>query len=137
MKTYTFKIKVDTDRVVIACHMQLEQFFDSVKMSGMESLVERYPMTYITACDYTWESNDNVKHFVSCDYSISTLKTLLDSKDLKAYLLSNGFCGFVGDDSDWKKQLSLDIESSAKDFINVENKVLDDEVDDAELSETE
>lgn len=30
MKTYTFKIKVDTDKVVVACHMQLEQFYDAV-----------------------------------------------------------------------------------------------------------
>lgn len=137
MKTYTFKIKVDRDKVVVACHMQLEQFFDSVKMSGMESLVERYPKTYITACDYEWEDKEKNKHFCIGDYSISTLKDLLDSKNLKAYLLSDSFCGFVGDDSDWKQQLSLDIENSAKDFIEDEKKVLVDEVDDAKLSETE
>lgn len=137
MKTYTFKIKVDTDKVVVACHMQLEQFFDSVKMSGMESLVERYPNTYITACDYDWEDKDNKKHFVSCDFSLSTLKNLLDSKDLKAFLLSAGFCGFVGDNSDFKDQLARDIKISATDFIINEKKVLEEEVNDAELSETE
>lgn len=135
MKTYTFKIKVDTDKVVAACHMQLEQFFDSVKMSGMELLVERYPETYITACDYYWEDKDNEKHFTSCDFSLSTLKNLLDSKDLKAFFLSAGFCGFVGD-SDFKDQLAHDIMISATDFIINEKKVLEEEVNDDELSET-
>lgn len=137
MKTYTFKIKVDRNKVVVACHMQLEQFFDSVKLSGMESLVKRYPKTYITACDYEWVDKEQNKHFCIGDYPISTLKDLIDSKDLKAYLLSGSFCGFIGDDSDWKQQLSLDIENSANDFIECENKFLQDEVDDDKLSESE
>lgn len=136
MKTYTFKIKVDTNMVVVACHMQLEQFFDSVKLSGMESLVVRYPKAYITVCDYEWEDACKNKHFVSSDFSISTLKVLLDSKDLKAYLLSDGFCGFLGDDSDFKCILSQNIADSAADFIVGENKLVDEVLDD-KLSETE
>ena len=41
METYTFKIKIDDEVVVVACHMQFEQFYDSVKMSGMDKLLER------------------------------------------------------------------------------------------------
>jgi hypothetical protein len=135
MKTYTFKIKVDSDKVVVACHMQLEQFFDSVKMSGMEKLVERYPAAYITACDYEWFNKNNEKRFCSSDYAVSTLKALLDSNDLKSYLLRDDFCGFVGD-SDWLKQFSLDIVKLGSQFIENEKKIVD-EVKDDELSETE
>lgn len=125
MKTYTFKIKVDTDKVVVACHMQLEQFFDSVKMSGMENLVERYPNAYITACDYEWLDASKNKHFVTNDFCLSTLKNLLDSKDLKSFLLSEGFCDFIGDDSDFKCQLSNRIVDSASDFIKHEKEILE------------
>ena len=131
MKTYTFKIKVDTDKVVIACHMQFEQFFDSVKMSGMENLLVRYPKAYITASDY-YDGDD----FIQDDYALSTLDSLLQSKDLKSYLLSGNFVGFVGDDS-FNVDKSHDIELSAVKFIEEENKFLDDEEVESGISETE
>ena len=134
MKTYTFKIKVDYDKVVVACHMQLEQFYDSVKLSGMESLVERYPHTFITASDYSYGSNSD--HYNEDDYSVSTLADLIHSKDLKAYLLSDSFNGFVDDDY-FSKEKSDKLVKYASDFIMNQNKVLEDEVNDAELSETE
>lgn len=124
IKTYTFKIKVDYDKVVVACHMQLEQFFDSVKMSAMESLVERYPNAYITACDYEWEDKDKNKYFCIGDYSISTLKDLINSKDLKSYLLSASFNGFVGD-NDFSYEFSDKIIESASDFIKAKNEILE------------
>lgn len=133
MKTYTFKIKVDYDKVVVACHMQLEQFYDSVKMSGMESLVERYPHTFITASDYSYGANSD--YYNEDDYLVSTLADLIYSKDLKAYLLSNSFNGFVDDDY-FSYEKSDKFEKAASDFIINENKVLEDEVNDGELSET-
>lgn len=121
MKTYTFKIKVDTDRVVVACHMQFEQFYDSVKMSGMEKLVERYPNAYITASDYHTEVDD--KFFVSLDYVFSDLASLVNSKDLKAYLLSDGYVGFV-DDDDYSHDKAYELERAAQNFM-LENETLE------------
>lgn len=134
MKTYTFKIKVDYDKVVVACHMQLEQFYDSVKMSGMESLVERYPHTFITASDYSYGANSDF--YAEHDFSVSTLADLIHSKDLKAYLLSDSFNGFVDDDY-FSFEKSDKLVKSASDFIMNQNKVLEDEVNDDKLSETE
>lgn len=122
MNTYTFKIKVDYYKVVVACHMQLEQFYDSVKMSGMESLIERFPYAYITATDYSFGANaDNYNDY---DYSVSTLADLINSKDLKAYLLSDSFNGFVGDD-DFSYEKSDILEKSASDFIKYEKEMLE------------
>ncbi len=122
MKTYTFKIKVDTDKVVVACHMQFEQFYDSVKMSKMESLLERYPNAYISASDYY--SDDDDKTFVSSDYVLSDLSSLVKSKDLKSYLLSEGFVGFVGD-TDFDIDVSDYYIKRASDFIKAEKKILE------------
>lgn len=132
MKTYTFKIKVDYDKVVIAVNMQLEQFYDSVKMTNLTSLVEKYPEAYITACDYY-----NNNFFVSEDFCICKLKTLLNSHDLKAFLLDEGFIGFVGDDS-FDRDLSISLEEEASKFIQSEETIVEDEEeeDNAELSET-
>ena len=134
MKTYTFKIKVDYDKVVVACHMQLEQFYDSVKMSGMESLVERYPHAFITASDYSYGANSGF--YNEDDYLVSTLADLIFSKDLKAYLLSDSFNGFIDDDY-FSYEKSDKLVKFASDFIMNQNKVLDDEVNDDGLSETE
>ena len=122
MKTYTFKIKVDTNMVVVACHMQFEQFYDSVKMSGMDKLLERYPYAYITATDYF--SVDDCRDFVTSDYALSDLASLVNSKDLKSYLLSDGFIGFVGDD-DFSYEFSDNIVEAASDFIKDEKKILE------------
>lgn len=122
MKTYTFKIKVDTDKVVVACHMQLEQFYDSVKMSKMESLLERYPYAYITATDY-YNDGDN-KTFVTSDYVLSDLSSLVNSKDLKAYLLSVDFVGFVGD-TGFDYVSSDNYIKRASDFIKSEEEILE------------
>lgn len=121
MKTYTFKIKVDFDKVVIAVNMQLEQFYDSVKMTNLTPLVEKYPDTYITACDYY---SDDV--FVSEDYSICKLKTLLNSHDLKAFLLDKDFIGFVGDVS-YDRDLSISLEKEAFKFMEAEKNVVEDD----------
>ena len=133
MKTYTFKIKVDFDKVVIAVNMQLEQFYDSVKMTNLTSLVDKYPDAYITACDYY---ADDV--FVSEDYSICKLKTLLNSHDLKAFLLDKDFIGFVGDDSFDKVRCTL-LEDDASKFIQSEKIIVEDEEDEdnADVPETD
>lgn len=133
MKTYTFKIKVDYRKVVVACHMQLEQFYDSVKMSDMQLLVERYPHTFITASDYSYGANS--EFYNENDFSVSTLADLISSKDLKAYLLSDSFNGFIDDDY-FSFQKSDKLVKSASDFIMNQNKGLEDEVNDVELSET-
>lgn len=133
MKTYTFKIKVDFDKVVVAVNMQLEQFYDSVKMTNLKNLVERYPETYITACDYY--SDDET--FVSDDYCICKLRTLLSSHDLKAFLLDKDFLGFYGDDS-FDSALSLFLEEEASKFIEAQKNIVEDEEDEDNevLSET-
>lgn len=128
MKTYTFKIKVDTDKVVIAVNMQLEQFYDSVKMTGLDRLVERYPEAYITACDYYADGK-----FISQDYCLCKLKTLLDSHDLKAFLMDKDFIGFVGDDS-FNEELSNALKVKASEFVEAEKNITEEEKDD-ELSE--
>lgn len=132
MKTYTFKIKVDSDKVVIAVNMQLEQFYDSVKMTKLEPLVERYPEAYITACDYYCDDK-----FISQDYCLCKLKTLLDSHDLKAFLMDKDFLGFVGDDS-FNEELSNALKVKASEFIENEKNIVEDEEDEQdELSETD
>lgn len=130
MKTYTFKIKVDSDSVVIAVNMQLEQFYDSVKMTKLEPLVERYPEAYITASDYY---GDDI--FISQDYCLCKLKTLLDSHDLKAFLMDKDFIGFVGDDS-FNEELSNNLKVKASEFIENEKNIVEEEKED-ELSETD
>lgn len=122
MKTYTFKIKVDTDKVVVACHMHFEQFFDSVKMSKLDAFLERYPNAYITASDYY--TDDDNKTFVTSDYVLSDLNSLVKSKDLKAYLLSASYNGFVGDD-EFSYKFSDNLVKAAFDFINVEKEILE------------
>lgn len=129
MKTYTFKIKVDSDKVIIAVNMQLEQFYDSVKMTKLEPLVERYPEAYITACDYYGDDK-----FISQDYCLCKLKTLLDSHDLKAFLMDKNFVGFVGDDS-FDEELSNALKVKASEYIEAEKNIVDEEVKDDELSE--
>lgn len=132
MKTYTFKIKVDFDKVVVAVNMQLEQFYDSVKLTNLTSLVEKYPETYITACDYYAD-----EAFISEDYAICTLKTLLNSHDLKAFLLDKDFIGFVNDDSyDSVRSTLLEVEASK--FIRSEETTVIDEEDEesADVPET-
>lgn len=132
MKTYTFKIKVDSDKIVVAVNMQLEQFYDSVKMTGLDRLVERYPEVYITACDYYGDDK-----FISQDYCLCKLKTLLDSHDLKAFLMDKDFIGFVGDDS-FNEELSNSLKLKASEFIEAEKNIVEDkEEKEDELSETD
>ena len=93
MKTYTFKIKVEPVKIVCAAHMQLEQFYDSVKMTDFSKLLEKYPDTYITASDYYVD--DIEKKFLFDDMTLSPLSSLISSKDLKSWLVSDEFLGFV------------------------------------------
>ena len=93
MKTYTFKIKVTPEKVVCAAHMQLEQFYDSVKLTDFSKLVEKYPEAYITASDYFVD--DAEKKFLFDDMTLSPLSSLISSKDLKAWLISDNFNGFL------------------------------------------
>ena len=116
MKTYTFKIKVDEKKVVCACNMQLEQFYESVKLTEFAKLLERYPYTYITACDY---ASDEGK-YVYMDMCVSDLKSLISSKNLKTWLSSEDFVGFVGDD-DFKKDLERHIFAEAQNFCDKED----------------
>lgn len=91
MKTYTFKLFAKAEEVVVAAHMDLEQFYDSVKMTCFEGFLEKYPDAYLTASDYhtssgVWYTRDSV---------IGTLKGLLESKSLKQWLISLDFLDFV------------------------------------------
>lgn len=113
MKTFTFKIKVGSTKVVCAANMQLEQFFESVKMTDFNTLLDRYPEAYVTASDYF----DGV-NFVDKDFALSTLGALCDAKDLKSWLLSPQFVGFVGDDT-FSVDLQQDIVNVADSFEKV------------------
>lgn len=132
MKTYTFKIKVDNDKIVCAVHMQLEQFFDSVKMTKLTlgELVIRYPHAYITACDYHTDDK-----YIDSDYCLSTLKCLLDSKSFKDYLMSADFFGFVGDD-DFNSVCASQAVEKARDYILSLEVKDEEENESAILSET-
>lgn len=116
MKTYTFKIKVSQKKVVCACNMQLEQFYESVKMTEFNKLLERYPYTYITASDYVCDGGG----FVSLDTCICDLKSLMLSKDLKSWLSSDDFVGFI-DDVDFKNDLERRIFMDAETFEEASN----------------
>lgn len=95
MKTYTFKIKVDSDKVVCAMHMQLEQFYDSVKLTPLKGFIEKYPEAYITASDYPIDGG-----YIDKDFYLSDVASLFNSSTLKDYMLSDNFCDFVHDDYD-------------------------------------
>ena len=132
MKTYTFKIKIDTDKIVCAVNMQLEQFYDSIKLTKahFNELLARYPHCYITATDYY--DGDN---FIDDDYVVSRLDILLKSKDLKSYLIDKEFIGFVGDDS-FDEDYADNCEAEAANFIKSLEDDEEEEEDSAELSET-
>lgn len=132
IKTYTFKIKVDTDKIVCAVNMQLEQFFDSVKMTKLTlgELVIRYPHAYITACDYHTDDK-----YVDSDYCLSTLKCLLDSKRFKDYLTSADFYDFVGEDGYNPVCASQAVEKAHDYILSLEVNDEEDE-ESANLSET-
>lgn len=139
MKTYTFKIKVDSDKVVIAVNMQLEQFFDSVKLTNFKELCERYPYAYVTASDYYYNLGED-KFFVTDDFVISSLKNLIDSKNLKQFLTSSNFFGFYGDEDGYNHDCALSLQEKAHDYIlsceDTEDTNDNEEVIEDELSET-
>lgn len=120
MKTFTFKIKVGSTKVVCAVNMQLEQFFESVKMTDFNKLLDRYPEAYVTASDYFDGEN-----YVDKDFALSTLSALCDAKDLKSWLISSNFVGFVGDDT-----YSADLQQDIVDVADSFEKVGDDDVGD-------
>lgn len=93
MKAYTFKLFAAPEEVVIACHMQLEQFYDSMKLTKdtFEKFLEQYPDAYLTASDYHTDSG----LWYTMDSKIGTLKGLIDSKSLKDWMISSDFLDFV------------------------------------------
>lgn len=93
MKSYTFKLFASSEEVVIACHMQLEQFYDSMKLTKetFVKFLEQYPDAYLTASDYHTESG----LWYTMDSKIGTLKGLIESKSLKDWMLSSDFLDFV------------------------------------------
>lgn len=95
MKSYTFKLFASPEEVVIACHMQLEQFYDSMKMTEdtFKLFIEQYPDAYLTASDYHTESG----LWYTMDSKIGTLKGLMESKSLKDWMISSDFLDFVQD----------------------------------------
>lgn len=95
MKSYTFKLFASSEEVVIACHMQLEQFYDSMKLTEdtFKSFLEKYPDSYLTASDYHTDSG----LWYTMDSKIGTLKGLIDSKSLKDWMISSDFLDFVQD----------------------------------------
>ena len=139
MKTYTFKIKVDSDKVVIAVNMQLEQFFDSIKLTNFKELCERYPFAYVTATDYYYDLGEE-KIFVKDDYVISSLKNLIDCKNLKQFLTSSNFFGFYGDEDGYNLDGALSLQEKAHDYIlsceDIEDNNDEQEEKEDELSET-
>lgn len=98
MKSYTFKLYASPEEVVIACHMQLEQFYDSMKLTEdtFKLFIERYPDAYLTASDYHTESG----LWYTMDSKIGTLKGLMESKSLKDWMISSDFLDFVQDTYD-------------------------------------
>lgn len=121
MKTFTFKIKVGSTKVVCAANMQLEQFFESVKMTDFEKLLDKYPEAYVTASDYF-----DCENFVDKDFALSTLGALCDAKDLKSWLLSPYFVGFLGDDT-YSADLQQDIVNVADSFKKVGDEYVGDD----------
>lgn len=93
MKTYTFKLFVSPEEIVIACHMQLEQFYDSMKLTKetFDKFLDKYPDAYLTASDYHTDSG----LWYTMDSKIGTLKALIESKSLKDWMLSSDFLDFV------------------------------------------
>lgn len=93
MKAYTFKLFATSEEVVIACHMQLEQFYDSMKLTKetFDKFLEQYPDAYLTASDY---HTDNGLWY-TMDSKIGTLKGLIESKSLKDWMISSDFLDFV------------------------------------------
>lgn len=130
MKTFTFKIKVGSTKVVCAANMQLEQFFESVKMTDFNTLLDRYPEAYVTASDYFDGEN-----YVDKDFALSTLGSLCEAKDLKSWLISPHFVGFLGDDT-YSADLQQDIVNVADSFDKVgdENVGDDTSVEEQEVS---
>lgn len=98
MKSYTFKLFAAPEEVVIACHMQLEQFYDSMKLTKetFDKFLEQYPDAYLTASDYHTESG----LWYTMDSKIGSLKGLIDSKSLKDWMISSDFLDFVQDTYD-------------------------------------
>ncbi len=98
MKTYTFKLFAAPEEVVIACHMQLEQFYDSMKLTkeNLENFLEKYPDAYLTASDYHTESG----LWYTMDSKIGTAKGLIESKSLKDWMLSTDFLDFIDEVKD-------------------------------------
>lgn len=93
MKTYTFKLFACPEEVVLAVHMQLEQFYDSMKLTEdtFANFLEKYPDSYLTASDY---HTDNGLWY-TMDSKIGTLKGLINSKSLKDWMISSDFLDFV------------------------------------------
>lgn len=93
MKAYTFKLFAESENVVIAVHMQLEQFYDSIKLTPdmFRKFLETFPDAYLTASDYHTESG----LWYTMDSKIGTLKGLLDSKSLKDWMISSDFLDFI------------------------------------------
>lgn len=93
MKSYTFKLFAAPEEVVIACHMQLEQFYDSMKLTkeSLDKFLEKYSDAYLTASDY---HTDNGLWY-TMDSKIGTLKGLMESKSLKDWMISSDFLDFV------------------------------------------
>lgn len=98
MKSYTFKLFAAPEEVVIACHMQLEQFYDSMMLTKetFDKFLEHYPDAYLTASDYHTESG----LWYTMDSKIGTLKGLIESKSLKDWMISSDFLDFAQDTYD-------------------------------------
>lgn len=96
MKTYTFKIFAENEKVVSALHMPLEQFYDSCKFTDFGKFTESFPDAYITASDY--HTDDGI--WYTRDSVIGTVKGLLESKTLKDWMLSSDFLDFFSEVKD-------------------------------------
>lgn len=105
MRTYTFKIKVSSEKVVAAVHMQLEQFYDSVKLTNFDELAKKFPSAYITVSDY-YVSDDKNSPFETSDRYVCRLRVLTKSKDLKSWLCDPDNCSIpmIDDDVELKQK---------------------------------
>nr|CAI9750570.1 hypothetical protein IMFVHALQ_IMFVHALQ_CDS_0003 [Microvirus sp.] len=96
--------------------MQLEQFYDSSKLTSFEGLLKKYPYAYITASDYesSWFCED-LNGFISSDECLCSLKCLCNSKDFRSFLIDPDFFNFVG--SDYNRSCAENQIENAENFI--------------------
>lgn len=96
MKSYTFKVKhlntgTEQFETILAIHMPLEAFFESVKQTPyLKSFAEKNPQSIITCSDYYfYPDNSKYPQYLSDDLYYCKLSTLISASSLKSFLIDN------------------------------------------------